>query len=118
MREIDSTRYMSASEYAELKSISKGRVSQLKATLPFERFEDLGVELINVDLLELQEGERKLLELKYSTKAAIHQYTYPQLGKFFAQLLGNFTKATEEAKEKVTNIEVQRDNIRLDLKNA
>lgn len=107
MRTIDGTRYMSAGEYASLKNISKGRVSQIKSTLPFERFDDIGVDLINMDLLELQENEHRLLELQYSTKVAIHQYSYQQLGQFFAKLLGDLTETTEAAKKKVLIIEEQ-----------
>lgn len=105
MRTIDGTRYISASEYADTKGISKGRVSQLKSTLPFERFDDIGVELINYDLLELELDERRLMDLKYSSQRALHQYSYGQLGKFFAKLLGELTKAEGEAKEQAVSLE-------------
>ncbi|MCB0551748.1 MAG: hypothetical protein KDD19_29550 [Phaeodactylibacter sp.] len=105
MRTIDGTRYISASEYADIKGISKGRVSQLKSTLPFERFDDIGVELVNYDLLELELDERRLMDLKYSSQRALHQYSYGQLGKFFAKLLGELTKAEGEAKEQAVSLE-------------
>ena len=105
MRTIDGTRYISASEYADTKGISKGRVSQLKSTLPFERFDDIGVELVNYDLLELELDERRLMDLKYSSQRALHQYSYGQLGKFFAKLLGELTKAEGEAKEQAVSLE-------------
>lgn len=105
MRTIDGTRYISASEYADIRGISKGRVSQLKSTLPFERFDDIGVELINYDLLELELDERRLMDLKYSSQRALHQYSYGQLGKFFAKLLGELTKAEGEAKEQAVSLE-------------
>ncbi|MCB0564214.1 MAG: hypothetical protein KDD01_07545 [Phaeodactylibacter sp.] len=115
MRTIDGTRYISASEYADLKSISKGRVSQLKSTLPFERFDDFGVELINYDLLELQLDEKRLMEMQYSSQRALHQYSYRQLGQFFAKLLGELTKAEGEAKEQAAAMEEQLNAAKSDL---
>ena len=105
MRTIDGTRYISASEYADIKGISKGRVSQLKSTLPFERFDDIGVELINYDLLELELDERRLMDLKYSSQRALHQYSYRQLGKFFSKFLGEMTKAEGAAREEAAAME-------------
>ncbi len=98
MRTIDGTRYISIGEYADLKGISRARVSQLKSTLPFEHFADLSLDLINYDLLELETEERALLEQRYSSRQALHQYSYRQLGQFFAKLLGDLTKAEAAAK--------------------
>ena len=109
MRYIDGTRYISASEYAELKMISQGRVSQLKSKLPFEKFDDLGVELINFDKLELELDERQLMTIRYNSNSPIHQYTYKELGKFFSKLLGEMTRSTEDAINAKQIIEDEKD---------
>lgn len=107
MRTIDQIRYITAKEYAEMVGITPGRVSQLKASLPFVKFEDLGVELINFELIEIQQQEKLLAQSKFETTTAIHALSYKDLGNFFAKFAlemvrskGNADQLLEEASER------------------
>jgi chromosome segregation ATPase len=111
MRTIDGTRYMSAREYADFANLTPGRVSQLKAELPFVRFEEFGIDLINFDLLDLQQNEKALAQSKYETSNPIHQYSYKDLGNFFGkfamdlvQFKGNADLKINEIQEKANNL--------------
>ena len=91
MQNINGTNYVSFKEYAELKGKTAGRIYQLKNELPVVKFEDLGVELINFDLLQLSETEVNLAQSKFQTTQALHTYDYKQLSLFFADMIkGNF----------------------------
>ena len=91
MQNINGTNYVSFKEYAELKGKTAGRIYQLKNELPVVKFEDLGVELINFDLLQLSETEANLAQSKFQTTQALHTYDHKQLSLFFADMIkGNF----------------------------
>jgi chromosome segregation ATPase len=91
MQNINGTNYVSFKEYAELKGKTAGRIYQLKNELPVVKFEDLGVELINFDLLQLNETEVNLAQSKFQTTQALHTYDHKQLSLFFADMIkGNF----------------------------
>lgn len=91
MQNINGTNYLSFKEYAELKGKTAGRIYQLKNELPVVKFEDLGVELINYDLLQLSETEVNLAQSKFQTTQALHTYDHKQLSLFFADMIkGNF----------------------------
>lgn len=98
MRNINGTNYMSAKEYAALKNVTIGRISQIKSDLPFEKMEDLGVELINFDLLQLEEKEVIHAQTKFQTTHPLHTYTYKQMGMFVADMVktGNDARANAE----------------------
>ena len=98
MRNINGTNYMSVKEYAALKNVTIGRISQIKSDLPFEKMEDLGVELINFDLLELEEKEIVHAQTKFQTTHSLHTYTYKQMGMFVVEMVktGNETRANAE----------------------
>jgi SMC interacting uncharacterized protein involved in chromosome segregation len=85
MRTIDGIRYISAREYAEMMNLTVGRVSQIKSELPFVKFDEFGIEVINFDLLELQLKEKAFAQAKFETSNPIHSYSYKDLGNFFAQ---------------------------------
>ncbi len=93
MKNINGTNYISVKEYAELKNLTAGRIYQLKNELPFEKFEDLGIELINFDLLQLSEKESSLAHTKFQTTHALHTYDYKQLGLFVAEMLKTSNEA-------------------------
>jgi hypothetical protein len=86
MKNINGTQYISVKEYAEMKNLTPGRIYQLKNELPFEKFDDLGVELINFDLLQLSEKENSLAMAKFQTSQALHTYDYKQLGLLVADM--------------------------------
>ncbi len=91
MQNINGTNYVSFKEYAELKGKTAGRIYQLKNELPVVKFEDLGVELINYDLLQLSDTEVNLAQSKFQTTQALHTYDHKQLSLFFADMIkGNF----------------------------
>lgn len=98
MRNINGTNYISVKEYAALKNVTVGRVSQLKSELPFEKLEDLGVELINYDLLELEEKETVHAQTKFQTTHPLHTYSYKQMGMFVVEMAktGNEARANAE----------------------
>jgi chromosome segregation ATPase len=91
MQNINGTNYVSFKEYAVIKGKTAGRVYQLKNELPVVKFEDLGVELINFDLLQLSDTEVNLAQSKFQTTQALHTYDHKQLSLFFADMIkGNF----------------------------
>jgi hypothetical protein len=91
MQNINGTNYISFQEYAQIKGKTVGRIYQLKSELPVVKFDDLGVELINHDLLKLSETEVNLTQSKFQTTQALHTYDHKQLSLFFADMIkGNF----------------------------
>jgi chromosome segregation ATPase len=91
MQNINGTNYISFQEYAQIKGKTVGRIYQLKSELPVVKFDDLGVELINHDLLKLSETEVNLAQSKFQTTQALHTYDHKQLSLFFADMIkGNF----------------------------
>lgn len=112
MKNINGTNYVSVKEYAEMKGLTAGRIYQLKNELPFEKFDDLGVELINFDLLSLSEKEISLAHTKFQTTHALHTYDYKQLGLFVADTLksSNDARANAEVILKEKDILVEQKN--------
>lgn len=107
MRTIDGTRYISAKEYAEIMNITVGRVSQIKAELPFVKIEEFGIEVINFDILDLQLKEKTFVQTKFETSNPLHTYTYKDMGSFFSkfaldlvQFKGNAEIRIEELQNK------------------
>ncbi len=86
MRTIDGVQYISAKEYADMMNLTAGRVSQLKSELPFVKFEEFGIELINFDLLSITQADKALSQAKFQTTTPIHTLSYKDLGNYF----GNF----------------------------
>jgi uncharacterized coiled-coil DUF342 family protein len=111
MRTIDGTRYMSAREYADFANLTPGRVSQLKAELPFVRFEEFGIDLINFDLLDLQQNEKALAQSKYETSNPIHQYSYKDLGNFFGKFAMDLVQFKGNADFKINEIQAVANNL-------
>lgn len=93
MRNIGGTNYISAKEYASMKNISEARVSQMKSELPFEKLEDIGVSLINFDLLQLLESEISFAQTQFQTTQPIHTYSYKDLGLFLADMIKTSNEA-------------------------
>ena len=87
MRKIDGISYISAKEYAEMMNLTVGRVSQIKAELPFVKFEEFGIELINFDLLTLSQTEKTLAQAKFQTATPIHELSYKDLGNYFGKFI-------------------------------
>ena len=87
MRKIDGIAYISAKEYAEMMNLTVGRVSQIKAELPFVKFEEFGIELINFDLLTLSQTEKTLQQAKFQTATPIHELSYKDLGNYFGKFM-------------------------------
>ncbi len=85
MKTIDGVRYISAKEYAEIMNLTVGRVSQLKSELPFVKFEEFGIEVINFDLLSLSQSEKTLAQAKFETGTPIHSLSFKDLGNYFAK---------------------------------
>lgn len=105
MRTIDGIRYISAGEYAKMKGITPGRVSQLKAELPFVRFEELGVELINFELIELSDVEKELAQTMFQTATPIHTMTTKDLAIYFGKLIKTLTESKGAADIQVSHWE-------------
>ena len=87
MRKIDGISYISAKEYAEMMNLTVGRVSQIKTELPFVKFEEFGIELINFDLLTLSQTEKTLAQAKFQTATPIHELSYKDLGNYFGKFI-------------------------------
>ncbi len=87
MRKIDGITYISAKEYAEMMNVTVGRVSQIKTELPFVKFEEFGIELINFDLLTLSQAEKTLQQAKFQTTTPIHELSYKDLGNYFGKFI-------------------------------
>jgi hypothetical protein len=111
MRTIDGTRYMSAREYADFANLTPGRVSQLKAELPFVRFEEFGIDLINFDLLDLQQSEKVLAQSKYETINPLHLYSYKDLGNFFGKFAMDLVQFKGNADFKINEIQAVANNL-------
>ena len=79
--------YISAKEYAEMMNLTVGRVSQIKTELPFVKFEEFGIELINFDLLTLSQTEKTLQQAKFQTATPIHELSYKDLGNYFGKFM-------------------------------
>lgn len=92
MRTIDGVKYISVKEYAEIKEISVGRVSQLKQDLPVVKFEEFGIELINFELISLSDTEKTLAQTKFQTSTPIHELSYKELGNYFGNFIMDLTK--------------------------
>ena len=111
MKTIEGTRYISAKEYAQMMNLTAGRVSQIKSELPFEKFEEFGIELINFDLLELSQSEKSLAQAKFQTTTPIHELSYKDMGNYFAKLLmdlvifrGSADMQIKELQDKLGNL--------------
>ena len=87
MRKIDGITYISAKEYAEMMNLTVGRVSQIKTELPFVKFEEFGIELINFDLLTLSQTEKTRQQAKFQTATPIHELSYKDLGNYFGKFM-------------------------------
>ena len=118
MKNINGTQYISVKEYAQMAGVSNARVSQMKADLPFEKFEDLGVELINYDLLKLSESQELFSKSHYQTSIPIHTYTYKDLGNFFAKFSldlisqrNNAETLTKEYEEKINSLKKENERL-------
>lgn len=111
MRKIDGITYISAKEYAEMMNLTVGRVSQIKAELPFVKFEEFGIELINFDLLTLSQSEKTLQIAKFQTATPIHELSYKDLGNYFGKFImdlvtfkGLADSQIADLQEKVTDL--------------
>lgn len=115
MQNINGTNYISFQEYAQIKGKTVGRIYQLKNELPVVKFDDLGVELINYDLLQLNDTEANLAQSKFQTTQALHIYDHKQLSLFFAEMIkGNIearTNAETLLREKEGMMEEQSNTI-------
>lgn len=107
MRNINGTNYISVKEYAALKNVTIGRVSQMKSDLPFEKFEDFSIELINFDLLQLEEKEAVHAQTKFQTTHPLHTYTYKQMGMFVVEM----AKTGNEARANAETLLIEKDAI-------
>jgi DNA repair exonuclease SbcCD nuclease subunit len=107
MRAIDGTRYISAREYAEMMNLTPGRVSQMKAELPFVKFEEFGVEVINFDLLELGEHQKALAQSRFETTSNLMSYSYKDLGNFFGKLLHDLVQFKGNADIRIKELDGQ-----------
>ena len=89
MRIIDGRRYISVKEYAELKGINISRVSQLKKTgeLPFVEFKDLGISLIDFELLELTNQDKRFAITKFHVPMELNTISVLDTGRYFMKTL-------------------------------
>ena len=87
MRTIDGIRYVSARELADIKGISISRVSQIKSELPFVKFEEFGLELVNLELVELTAQQELMAKQKFQTTTLIHELSYKDLGNYFGKFV-------------------------------
>ena len=115
MRTIDGVRYISAKEYAEMKGFTVGRVSQLKLELPFVKFDEFGIELINFDLIELSETERTLAQTKFQTVTPIHELSYKDLGNYFGKLTMDLVNFKGGADIKIEDLQAKSNDLRQKL---
>ena len=106
MQNINGTNYISFQEYAQIKGKTVGRIYQLKNELPVVKFDDLGVELINYDLLQLNETEVNLAQSKIQTTQALHTYDHKQLSLFFAEMIRGNSEARTNAETLLREKEV------------
>ncbi len=105
MRKIDGITYISAKEYAQMMNLTVGRVSQLKAELPFVKFEDFSIELINFDLLTLSQTEKTLQQTKLQTLTPIHELSYKDLGNYFGKFIMDLVAFKSLADTQITGLQ-------------
>lgn len=122
MKTIDGVRYISAKEYAEMMNLTAGRVSQLKSELPFVKFEEFGIEVINFDLLSLSQSEKALAQAKFQTATPILELSYKDLGNYFGKFvmdlvnfkgsadsqISDFQEKSSELRQRFAEIETQK----------
>lgn len=106
MQNINGTNYISFQEYAQIKGKTVGRIYQLKNELPVVKFDDLGVELINYDLLQLNDTEANLAQSKFQTTQALHTFDHKQLALFFAEMIKGNSEARTNAETLLREKEV------------
>jgi hypothetical protein len=107
MRKIDGISYISAKEYAEMMNLTVGRVSQIKAELPFVKFEEFGIELINFDLLTLSQTEKTLAQAKFQTTTPIHELSYKDLGNYFGKFVMDLVAFKGLADTQITDLQAK-----------
>lgn len=112
MRTIDGVRYISAKEYAEIKDITVGRVSQIKSDLPFVKFEEFGIELINFDLISLSDNEKALAQTKFQTATPIHELSYKDLGNYFGGFVMDLVNFKGSADIKYNDLQAKTNDLR------
>ena len=112
MRTIDGIRYISAREYAEMMDLTVGRVSQLKASLPFVKFEEFGIEVINFDLLSLSKVEKALAQGKFETPTPIHTLSYKDLGAYFGKLVMDLVNFKGSADMQIEGLQNKANDLR------
>lgn len=115
MRTIDGIKYISAKEYAEIKDITVGRVSQLKSDLPFVKFEEFGIELINFDLISLSDMEKTLAQTKFQTATPIHELSYKDLGNYFGKFVMDLVNFKGSADIKIDDLQAKTHDLRQKL---
>lgn len=120
MREIDGKKYMSAKEYAELKKMNTSRVSQLKSSgeLPFKDFADLGISLIDFELLNLSNQEKRFAVTKFQIPVELHTLSILDTGRYFMRTLFDLTEykisteiAMKELVESFKNVNLEKENL-------
>lgn len=89
--EIDTSRLVTFTQYAALREISQGRVSQLKSRNEIQTLfiPELSIELVVLQKSELELSRRLLPPVK---EAPLHTFTYKQLGGYFADLIHEYEK--------------------------
>lgn len=111
MRTIDGVRYISRKEYAEIKDITVGRVSQL-TDLPLVKFEDFGIEVINFDLISLSDTEKSLAQNKFQTATPIHELSYKDLGNYFGGFVMDLVNFKGSADIKYNDLQTKATDLR------
>ena len=112
MRKIDGISYISAKEYAEMMNLTVGRVSQIKTELPFVKFEEFGIELINFDLLTLSQTEKTLAQAKFQTATPIHELSYKELGNYFGKFIMDLVTFKGLADSQITDLQEKTTDLR------
>lgn len=92
---IDTSRLATFTQYAALRSLSQGRISQLKAESKIQTvfIPELGLELVVLEKSEYELGQR----VKKPFKEALHTYSYKQLGGYFAELIQEYEQMISSA---------------------
>jgi hypothetical protein len=112
MRKIDGINYISAKEYAEMMNLTVGRVSQIKTELPFVKFEEFGIELINFDLLTLSQTEKTLAQAKFQTATPIHELSYKDLGNYFGKFIMDLVTFKGLADSQISDLQEKTTDLR------
>jgi len=115
MRTIDGIKYISAKEYAEMMNLTVGRVSQLKSELPFVKFEEFGIEVINFELLSLSQHEKALAQTKFQTATPIHELSYKDLGVYFGKFVMDLVTFKGAADSQIADLQGKMTDVKLKL---